>query len=294
MKPKEIIKRTYYSVTNGVCFLASELLKVYKKEKIIILIITSILAVFLLVLFGYRKVEQRDIRQNAEKLRIEQEAQKAKEEAERKEELRKIADEAKKETEEAKQKAEFEKEIKEAIGGKVTEKNLRNLIKRLEDASSYRSEDGYTRFDERICKKLGYARQMFDSVCRASNFSSLPYSNVNKIDNELYLLYYDLYHTTNGELFDSYSYERFVTRLEFHLKNPLTFNNKLPRTNSYVNISRTPDEKYKFYSFNDGGISTGKAYTTYIQYKDNSGKMVFRKWKITRRDLSGRNSLFLL
>jgi len=51
------------------------------------------------------------------------------------------------------------------------------------------------------------------------------------------------------------------------------------KAESTLNIIKTPDLKYVFYSFDDGEGGTMRSYKTYIQYKDESGKAVFLQWQ---------------
>jgi hypothetical protein len=48
---------------------------------------------------------------------------------------------------------------------------------------------------------------------------------------------------------------------------------------SDLNIIKTPDLKYVFYSFDDGNGGTMRSYKTYIQFKDESENAIFLQWQ---------------
>lgn len=178
-------------------------------------------------------------------------------------------------------KAEFDKVVEAAMGDNPTADELHNALSILYGWYGDEIDDP----EEKVVQIM----QKLDKL-NGYNFGNSPYSSIAKIDNELHRLYNEI---ENSEQYhDGYALKTFTTRLAFHLSNPLTFNNNLPKTNTRVKILRTPDKKYRFYSFNKGETGTTAWYSTYVQYVNGRGDLVSQQWDEESDD--GKNSIGLL
>lgn len=133
----------------------------------------------------------------------------------------------------------------------------------------YIGEKNYRRMDDSTKRET-------ISLLRSFHFTAVPYTNLEDIETELNDLYAKLPEMV-CEQEQSWIVAVFIKRLEFHLANPLTFEKGLG-----LDTRTTPDSKYRFYTFQDFSTSES-GYTSYIQYRDDSGNVKFKRWETDNR-----------
>ncbi len=71
---------------------------------------------------------------------------------------------------------------------------------------------------------------------------------------------------------------------EYYLNNPLTFENRLKKTEELVFTYTAPDNSFKIWSYDDMTGGTGRRYRNYIQYKMKSGEVTFIEFFLFDKD----------
>ena len=126
------------------------------------------------------------------------------------------------------------------------------------------------------------------SQARRLNIKTTPYKSVKDIKKE--------FDRINVKWNEAYPFTGIWTdvlfgRLEFHLSNPVTFQQWNGASNDPIRVSASPDGKYKFYTTWDICEGTMGEWVTYYQYIDSDGKLVCKEWQGDRRFDCKRNVL---
>ena len=120
------------------------------------------------------------------------------------------------------------------------------------------------------------------------HFDTVPYKSIKKIDEELSRLFKERRDTWDESIY-AWLQPLADNRLQYHLNNPLTFSNRMPSLDSLIDIIYTPDGKYKFYSYEINSFGTMSHHKTYLQYRNNVGKITYKPWPKNLRVETARN-----